>query len=75
MPTGAIWTAAEETAFVDFLVDNKSGAGDGGNFKAPTFQRAANHIATLHECGPIKTAKIAHNKWTTVCLLLFLFIF
>jgi len=75
MPTGAIWTAAEETVFVNFLVDNKSGAGDGRNFKAPTFQQAANHISTLHERGPIKTAKIAHNKWTTVCLLLFLFVF
>jgi hypothetical protein len=53
-------------AFVDFLVDNKSEAGDGRNFKAPTFQQAANHIATLHEHGPIKTTKIAHNKWTMV---------
>ncbi|KIJ95577.1 hypothetical protein K443DRAFT_11292 [Laccaria amethystina LaAM-08-1] len=65
MPAGAIWTADEETVFVDFLVDNKSEVGDGGKFKAPTFQWAANHIATFHECGPIK---IAYNKQTTLVI-------
>jgi hypothetical protein len=47
MAPSAIWTPAEETALVDFLVDNKAEAGDGGNFKKATFQRAANNIAPL----------------------------
>ena len=75
MPTGAIWTATKETAFVDFLIAIKAEAGDGGNFKTTTFQQATNHIANLHEHGPIKPTKIAHNKWSMVHWLLFLFIF
>ena len=34
----AVWTSCEEAALVDFLVENKAEAGDGGNFKNATFQ-------------------------------------
>ena len=67
MAPSAIWTPAEEAALVDFLVDNKAEAGDGGNFKKATFQRAANKIAPLRECGAAKTVKSIQNKWATVC--------
>ncbi|KDR65022.1 hypothetical protein GALMADRAFT_82385 [Galerina marginata CBS 339.88] len=63
MPAGAVWTAPEETALVDFLGDNKAEAGDGGNFKSTTFQRAVSHIAPLHERGSIKTVKSTRSKW------------
>lgn len=66
MPAGAIWTVREETAFIDFLVDNRAEAGDGGNFKTPTYQRAVAHISQLHERGAVKTVKTCRNKWTTV---------
>ena len=69
MPAGAVWTSAEETALVEFLVENRSEAGDGGNFKSPTFQQAVAHIAPLLKEGPVKTVKSARNKWTAVCLL------
>ena len=65
MAPSAIWTPVEETALVDFLVDNKAEAGDGGNFKKATFQRAANSIAPLCECGTAKTINNIQNKWTT----------
>ena len=42
MRAGAVWTVQEEfeeTAFINFLVDNfRVEAGDGGNFKTPTYQ-------------------------------------
>jgi hypothetical protein len=50
---------------VDFLVDNKAEAGDGGNFKKATFQRATTSIAPLHERGPVKTVKGCQNKWSS----------
>ncbi|KAF8808573.1 hypothetical protein BYT27DRAFT_7096381 [Phlegmacium glaucopus] len=58
MPTGVVWTTAEETALVDFLGDNKAEAGDGRNFKTTTFQRAVSQIAPLHEHGGLHTVTI-----------------
>jgi hypothetical protein len=65
----AFWTSAEESAFVDFLVDNKAEAGDGGNFKTATYQGALGHVAPLYERGAAKTVKVLRNKWTAVCSL------
>jgi hypothetical protein len=72
MPAGAVWTSAEEAALVDYLVDNRAEAGDGGSFKIPTFQQALPHLTHLHKSGPIKTAKICKNKYNVVCFLAFL---
>jgi len=66
----AIWTPREEAALVDFLVENKAEAGDGGNFKNVTFQRAALSIAPLHERGALKTVKSCQNKYAAVSLLI-----
>jgi len=66
MPAGAVWTSAEESAFVDFLVDHKAEAGDGGNFKTTTYQRVVGHLAPLRQRGAIKTVKACRNKWTAV---------
>jgi len=71
MAPSAIWTLAEETALVDFLVDNKAEAGDGGNFKKATFQRAMTSIAHLHERGAPKTVKSCQNKWASVSFQIF----
>ena len=65
MAPSAIWTPAKEAMLVDFLVDNKAEADDGGKFKKATFQRAANSIAPLCECGTAKTVKSVQKKWAT----------
>ena len=69
MPTGAVWTSTKEPALVEFLVENRSEAGNRRNFKSPTFQQAVAHIAPLLKEDPVKTVKSARNKWTAVCLL------
>jgi hypothetical protein len=63
MAPTATWTPAEETALVDFLVDNRADAGDGGNFKKATFQKASNHLAPLLGSGAAKGVKSCQNKW------------
>jgi len=64
MPSGALWTFAEEQAFVQFLLDHKSEGGDGATFKGPTYQKALAHIAPLRERGAVKNIKSLQNKWT-----------
>jgi len=66
MPAGAVWIPSEETSFINFLLDNKSEAGDGGNFKTATYQWAVTHIAPLHEKGIVKACQ---NKWSAVSIL------
>ncbi|KAF8953420.1 hypothetical protein BDZ97DRAFT_1679534 [Flammula alnicola] len=63
MAPSAYWTANEELAFVDFLVAHKAEAGDGSNFKAATFQKAAKHLAPMLERGAPKNAKSCGNKY------------
>ncbi|KAF8151322.1 hypothetical protein B0H34DRAFT_810484 [Crassisporium funariophilum] len=67
MPAGAVWISAEETSLVDFLLDNKLEAGDGGYFKTTTYRRAVTHIAPLHERCIVKTVKACRNKWCAFC--------
>ncbi|KAF8156548.1 hypothetical protein B0H34DRAFT_859325 [Crassisporium funariophilum] len=55
MPAGAVWISAKETSLVDVLLDNKLEAGDGGNFKTTTYQRAVTHITPLRKRGVVKT--------------------
>jgi len=69
MPAGAVWIPSEETSFINFLLDNKSEAGDGGNFKTATYQWAVTHITPLHEKGIAKTVKACRNKWSAVSIL------
>jgi hypothetical protein len=64
--SSAIWVLPEESAFTNFLSDHISEAGDGGSFKMPTFAAAAAHIAPYHERGPVKTAMMCKNKYSTV---------
>jgi hypothetical protein len=65
----AQWVLPEETSFIQYLVDNFSEAGDGGNFKMPTFEAAAMHIAPLHQRGAAKTGKMCQTKYTAVSAL------
>ncbi|KXN92876.1 hypothetical protein AN958_07130 [Leucoagaricus sp. SymC.cos] len=61
--TNTSWSSAEETALVDFLVDHKSAAGDGGNFKLATFQQAIAVVAAQGRSGKPKNVKSLQNKW------------
>lgn len=74
MAPAAQWTRKEEAAFVDFLVAHRAEAGDGCNFKAATFQRAAQSIAPLLQRGGPKTAKSCGNKYCAVRLMYLYFI-
>jgi len=62
------WTPAEEKALVDFLHENRSEAGDGGNFKKATFQRAAQHVAPHCTNERAKDIKSCQNKWAGVSI-------
>ncbi|KJA25659.1 hypothetical protein HYPSUDRAFT_134332 [Hypholoma sublateritium FD-334 SS-4] len=63
MAPTAIWTLAEEATLLDFLVENKAEAGDGGNFKQVMFQQAIESIKPLFKCRASKTMKSCQNKW------------
>jgi hypothetical protein len=63
----ATWTPADETAFIEFLHEHKAAAGDGGNFKATTYEAAAAVLEAKRTKGGPKTAKSCSNKWNSVC--------
>src|SRR6266700_269493 len=67
MAPSAVWTTKEEASLIAFLVDHKAEAGDGGSFKATTFQKAAKHLAPMLKCGAAKNAKSCSNKYGAVC--------
>ncbi|EDR11712.1 uncharacterized protein LACBIDRAFT_314239 [Laccaria bicolor S238N-H82] len=66
MAPSAIWTPAEEEAFVEFLLDNLADAGDGSNFKKAMFQKALSHIAPLLQSRAVKGVKSCQNKWAAL---------
>ena len=52
----ASWDTAGGAALIDFLLlEHRSEAGDGINFKAPTFKKAAIHMAPLTVKGGVKS--------------------
>lgn len=73
MAPSAVWTTAEELSFIDFLIVHKAEAGDGANFKAVTFQKAAKHLVPLLKRGAVKTGKSCGNKYCAVSYMLYLF--
>ena len=69
MPTGqekASWNDEEIKHFLQYLVDHRSEGGEGGNFKAPTFNKAAKHIASYRKAGLVKEGKHLKTKWNAV---------
>jgi len=62
----ARWNETETTKLVEYLWEHRAEGGDGGTFKTPTFNAAAQHIAEYRTSGPIKTAKNLQTKWSTV---------
>ncbi|KAJ7488662.1 hypothetical protein B0H11DRAFT_2405656 [Mycena galericulata] len=60
----AIWTTPETKKLVDFLVDQVSRAGDGGNFPTAVWNEASALLAPMLKDGGPKTAKVCRNKYT-----------
>jgi hypothetical protein len=53
MPAGAVWTSAEEAALVDYLVDNRAEAGDGGReLQNPYFSAGSSSPHPFAQVGP-----------------------
>jgi hypothetical protein len=67
----AVWNDEETTQLVAFLYDHQS-EGEGGNFKQPTYNAAALHIAGNLTAGPVKTGTMCKTKWNGVCYLFFI---
>ncbi|KAF8873649.1 hypothetical protein CPB84DRAFT_1967138 [Gymnopilus junonius] len=58
------WTLADEKAFIDFLIQHASAAGDGANFKMVTFTAATAVVNEKRSAGAPKTGKACQNKWS-----------
>ncbi|KAG2359120.1 hypothetical protein BDR07DRAFT_1378921 [Suillus spraguei] len=60
-----IWSKAEETDLLEFILKALPSSGDGG-FKMPTFNQAAAHLKEKHlyQKGAEKTGIVCKNKWT-----------
>lgn len=67
----AQWNDNEIAALLQYLDKQKSQSEGVGNFKDPIWNSAPEAIKDHHSRGPVKTAKMCRNKWTTVrCQLL-----
>jgi hypothetical protein len=60
------WNEEETTQFLQYLLDHRAEGGDGGSFKAPTFNAAARHIASYRTSGPVKVGRNMKTKWNGV---------
>lgn len=65
-PVNAYWTAVDEDQLVDLLFERKASAGDGGNFKEPTFREVSAILTPRVVKGGPKTVKACQNKWAAV---------
>ncbi len=68
----AVWNDIETQELIDFLHEKRSESE--GNFKTPTYNAAAKHIAKHLTQGPVKTGSMCKTKWNGVgdmfrCLL------
>ena len=68
----ASWTTLDEVKLLNFLTEHASAAGDGGNFKATTFEVASAVLDQIPVKGIIKTWNACSNKYSSVscpCLI------
>jgi hypothetical protein len=64
--THASWDTASEAALIDIFLEPKSEAGNGINFKAPTFKKAAIHLLPFTLKGGARIVASCKNKWAQV---------
>src|SRR5271163_174705 len=62
----AQWTLADETLFLNCLIEIKAASGDGTNFKMPQFTTVSAVVDPKRTKGGPKTAKSCQNKWAAV---------
>lgn len=58
----APWDELEVSALIDYFYQHRSQVGEGGNFRAETYDAAAEHIALHLSQGPKKTGKTCKTK-------------
>ena len=61
------WSEADETRFIEFLVGQKSRAGNSATFKDSIFKAAAEHMEETRMKGGPKTLETCRAKWARVC--------
>ena len=61
------WSKDDVEALIDFLVEHKAEAGDGGNFKAVVWTAVAQEMGKRTSKGAKKTAAKCKSKWERVC--------
>jgi hypothetical protein len=66
----AHWDPADEIAFIDYIADHKSEAGDGMKFKIAFWNAAAEMMKAHSAVGGLKTAAGCAAKWDRVCVYL-----
>jgi len=62
----AFWTQNDEVALINYLIDHKSEAGDGANFKTNVFVGASQELTKTVSCGGLKTPAACKSKWAWV---------
>ena len=62
----AQWTQVDKEELICFLIENKTAAGDGENFKKTMWTAAAAHMRQFTSKGGTKTADSCKNKWARV---------
>ena len=68
--SNANWSLPDENALLEYLWDQRSEAGEGVSFKAPTFTGAAAKVQATTTKGAPKTMSSCKNKWGKVCCLI-----
>ncbi|KAF8578310.1 hypothetical protein K439DRAFT_1243776, partial [Ramaria rubella] len=58
------WSEADEAAFIEYLVEHRADAGDGGGFKTNVWVGLADMLNKLPTDGLSKTASKCRSKWT-----------
>jgi hypothetical protein len=62
------WSVDDETAMINYLIDNRSCAGDGANFKDTIWSGVAAALESQRTEGGVKTAKKCKEKWQRVSI-------
>ncbi|KIM72885.1 hypothetical protein PILCRDRAFT_81557, partial [Piloderma croceum F 1598] len=57
------WNVDDETAMINYLIDNRSCAGNGANFKDTIWSGVAAALESQRTEGGVKTAKKCKEKW------------
>jgi hypothetical protein len=66
-------TEADKLAFINFLLDHKAEAGDGGNFKSNIWNDVSVEMLKHTSKGCVKVASKCKAKYILVCAVVLLF--